>query len=83
VRAYSINSRTDLAGSAGVTAYSSKELMAHAAGNLGIVALRVKDFSSNRRVSVMYRKDAYLPPAAFRFIEILKATVKDIAPAKP
>jgi DNA-binding transcriptional LysR family regulator len=53
-------------------AYSSKAIVEHAAGNLGIVALRVKDFSGGRRVSVRYRKDAYLPSAAFRFIEILK-----------
>jgi DNA-binding transcriptional LysR family regulator len=53
-------------------AYSSKAIVEHAAGNLGIVALRVKDFSGGRHVSVRYRKDAYLPPVAFRFIEILK-----------
>lgn len=55
-------------------AYSAKVVMEHAAGNPGIVALRVKDFSGGRRVSVRYRKDAYLPLAAFRSIEILKAT---------
>jgi len=32
---------------------------------------------------VIYRKDAYLSPAARRFIEILKATAKEIAAEKP
>jgi hypothetical protein len=32
---------------------------------------------------VIYRKDAYLPPVARRFIEILKKTAKEIRAAKP
>jgi hypothetical protein len=32
-----------------------------------------------RRVGVIYRKDAYLSPAALRFIEILKATASEMA----
>jgi len=32
---------------------------------------------------VIYRKDAYLSPAARRFIEILKATAKEIATDRP
>lgn len=42
-----------------------------------LVALRVGDFAYTRRVSAMYRKDAYLSPAARRFIEILKTTVEE------
>ena len=44
-----------------------------------LVMLRVTDFAWIRPVAVLYRKDAYLPPAARRFIEILKATAKKIA----
>ena len=44
-----------------------------------IVELRVKDFTVTRRGGVVYRKDAYLSPAARRFIEILKAMAKEIA----
>jgi hypothetical protein len=47
------------------------------------VDLRVKGLSAERYVCATYRKDAYLPPVAFRFIEILKATVKDIAAKTP
>jgi DNA-binding transcriptional LysR family regulator len=63
--------------------FGSKTVAQYGAGHLGIVELRVKGLSASRRVGVLYRKDAYLPPAAFRFIEILKTTVKDIALAKP
>jgi DNA-binding transcriptional LysR family regulator len=56
--------------------YGSKVVAKYAAGHLGIVDLRVTGLSGDRRVCVTYRKDAYLPPAAFRFIETLKATVK-------
>jgi DNA-binding transcriptional LysR family regulator len=51
----------------------------YAAARFGIVELRVKDFAATRRGGVFYRKDAYLSPAAKRFIEILKATAKEIA----
>lgn len=60
-------------------AYGSKVVVENAAGNPGIVALRVKDFCGGRCVSVRYRKDAYLPPAALRFIEILKKVTGDMA----
>jgi hypothetical protein len=37
----------------------------------GIVDLQVRGLSAERYVCATYRKDAYLPPVAFRFIEIL------------
>lgn len=43
-----------------------------------IVPLRIKVLPGTRRTCVTYRKDAYLPPAAFRFIEILKKVVGDM-----
>ena len=39
----------------------------------------MKDLTYTRRVGAIYRKDAYLSPAARRFIEILKATAKEIS----
>jgi len=54
----------------------------HGAARFGIVELRVKDFTLTRRGGVIYRKDAYLSPAARRFIEILKATAKEISDEK-
>jgi DNA-binding transcriptional LysR family regulator len=57
----------------------SKPVAQYVASDLGIVALRVQGFSLIRRVCVYYRKDAYLPPAALRFIELLKAKAREIA----
>ena len=42
------------------------------------VALDVSDLNYTRRVGVMYRKDAYLSPAARRFMEVLKQTAKEV-----
>jgi DNA-binding transcriptional LysR family regulator len=58
--------------------FGSKAVAEHAAGHLGIVDLRVKGLSGSQRIVVRYRKDAYLPPVAMRFIELLKATAKEI-----
>jgi DNA-binding transcriptional LysR family regulator len=52
--------------------FGSKAVAKYAAGHLGFADLHVTGLSSDRRVCVFYHKDAYLPPAAFRFIEVLK-----------
>ena len=57
----------------------------HAAANrLGLKILPVRGLNWVRPVAVAYRKDAYLSPAARRFIEILKAAARGIsrAPAR-
>lgn len=59
--------------------YGTRSVAEHSAGHLGIVELRVKGLSGVRRVGVRYRKDAYLPPVAFRFIEILKKVASESA----
>lgn len=51
--------------------------------HLRLVELRVKDLAWRRPLGVRYRKDAYLSPAAKRFIEILRTTAKEIAAEKP
>ena len=43
-----------------------------------VVPLRVKGISIRRRVGVIYRKDAYLPPVGRRFIELLKEAGNEI-----
>jgi DNA-binding transcriptional LysR family regulator len=50
---------------------------------LRLVELPVKELAWRRPLGVRYRKDAYLSPAARRFIEILKATAKEIAAERP
>lgn len=67
-----------LAAASDLLVYGSRPVAQYAAGHLGIVELRVPSLTGNRRVCATYRKDAYLPPAAFRFIQMLKTTVKNI-----
>jgi len=59
--------------------FSSRQSMQYFAAQFPVVELRVKDLTVTRRIGVMYRKDAYLSPAARRFIEILKTTAKEIS----
>lgn len=47
--------------------------------SLPLTVLPIKELSIPRHVMVTYRKDAYLSPAARRFIEILKKTASKIA----
>ena len=49
---------------------------------LNLVEIPVKGMTWRRRAGVIYRKNAYLPPAARRFIEILKTTAREIAEEK-
>ncbi len=44
-----------------------------------LAVLPVRDFMHTRRVGVTYRKGAYLSPAAQRFLNVLKTTVKEEA----
>jgi DNA-binding transcriptional LysR family regulator len=63
--------------------FSTKSVANYAASHLDIVALHVKVLSGTRRVCVTYRKDAYLPPAALRFIDMLKAMANNIKAKTP
>jgi len=53
-----------------------------AAPRLRLVELRVKELAWRRPLGVRYRRDAYLSPAANRFIEILKTKAKEITAEK-
>jgi DNA-binding transcriptional LysR family regulator len=46
-----------------------------------LIVLHVRDFTHIRRIGAMYRKDAYLSPAARRFVDILKAAARESASA--
>lgn len=71
--------RFRLAAASDLLTYGSKSAAENCARDLGIVKLRVKGLSGTHRVGVRYRKDAYLPPVAFRFIEILKKAASETA----
>ena len=47
-----------------------------------LVELRVPALNWVRRLGVSYRRDAYLLPAAQRFIELLRATARDLVAPK-
>lgn len=71
--------KQELVATSDMLALGSDEGAQQAMERLGVVPLRVKDFSMRRRVGVIYRKDAYLPPVGKRFIELLKAAAKQSA----
>lgn len=74
--------RCQLVAASELLGFSSRQIVRYAAAQGPIVELRVKGLSVTRGIGVLYRKDAYLSPAARRFIEILKTTAKDIAAEK-
>jgi hypothetical protein len=50
-----------------------------AADRLRLAEVRIEGFAWPCNLAVRFRRDAYLSPAAKRFIEILKSTAKEIA----
>ena len=71
--------KLELVATSDLLALSSDEVVRHAMERLGVVPLRVNGLPIRRRVGVIYRKDAYLPPVGKRFIELLKEAAKAIA----
>jgi DNA-binding transcriptional LysR family regulator len=71
--------RYHLVAASDLLSFNSTRVVRYAAARLPIRELHVKDLAYTRPLGVYYRKDAYLSPAARRFIEILKATAKEIA----
>ena len=61
--------------------FQSRWDVRHVAPRLRLAEMRVPELAWVRRLGVRYRKDAYLSPAALRFIEMLKTTAKEIATA--
>jgi DNA-binding transcriptional LysR family regulator len=71
--------RQHLIAASDLLAFGSRSVAQYAAAHFRIAVLRIKNLAYTRRVGVIYRKDAYLSPAARRFIEILKTTAKESA----
>jgi len=71
--------RFDLVASSDVLGLAARRLVREAATHLHLVELRVMGLPWSREVCVSYRKDAYLSPAARRFIEMLKAVANETA----
>jgi DNA-binding transcriptional LysR family regulator len=62
--------------------FTSRISVLEAAPRLRLVVLHVKELTWRRPLGARYRKDAYLSPAARRFIELLIVTAKKIADEK-
>lgn len=61
---------------------TSSELLPQEARRFPLVELPVKEFSYSRKISIVYRKNAYLSPAARRVIDILKKQARDMTEEK-
>jgi len=75
----SLELRDHLVSSTSLLGYSSTRVAREALPGVRFAQLRVKELERIRRVGVAYRKDAYLSPAARRFVAILKTTASEIA----
>jgi DNA-binding transcriptional LysR family regulator len=78
----SIRLRLQIVAASSHLGFLAKRVIRQAAPHFRLKELPVKGVTWRRPIGVIYRKDAYLSPAARRFIEILKATAKEIATEK-
>jgi DNA-binding transcriptional LysR family regulator len=62
--------------------FTSRQSVRQAARTYPLAEIRAHGFPWIRRDGVIYRKDAYLSPAAQRFIEILKSTAQNVTRKK-
>ena len=72
----SVRLRLQIISTSALLGFGPKRMVEMAAAPLGLKVLRVKELALPRTMGVMYRKGAYLPPAATRLIELLKAGVR-------
>ena len=74
----SLSVRLQVTATSRLLGFNSTGVLRQAARQHAFVQIPLKELTWERRVGISYRKDAYLSPLARRFIEILKATAKDI-----
>jgi DNA-binding transcriptional LysR family regulator len=79
VQTRSLRLRLLIWSSSSLLGFTSRRVMQHAAPRFRLKEIPVKELTWRRAFGLILRKDAYLSPAARRFIEILKATAKEIA----
>lgn len=75
--------KISLVAASDVLGFTARRLLQDVAAGLHLTELNVRGLPFIRAVGVSYRKDAYLSPAARRFIEILKTTAKKTGARKP
>jgi DNA-binding transcriptional LysR family regulator len=76
VEAHSMRLRLQTLASSNLLGFISRRILQQAAAKLHLKELPVKELQLRRPVGVVYRKGGYLPPAARRFIDLLKAVVE-------
>jgi len=81
VETRSLRLRVQTVASSNLLGFLSRWVLRQAAPQFRLKELHVKEVRWRRPVGVIYRKDAYLSPAARRFIEILKTTTREISRA--
>ena len=81
--ARSIHLRVQAIADSNLLGYIPRRILQRIGVRFGLKELPVKELIWRRPVGVIYRDGGYLSPAARRFIEILKATAKEIAAEKP
>lgn len=57
--------------------FTGTHVLTQASARLPLVDLRVKELGWSVRIGVRYRKDAYVSPAAHRFIKVLEAVARE------
>src|SRR6185503_4829898 len=57
--------------------FTGTHVLTQAAARLPLVDLRVKELGWSVRIGVRYRKDAYVSPAAHRFVKVLEAVARE------
>ena len=82
IKTRSLRLRLHAWSSSSLLGFTSKRVMRHAAPRFRLKEVPLKELTWRRQVGVIYRKDAYLSPAARRFIEILKEIAGEIAAGK-
>jgi DNA-binding transcriptional LysR family regulator len=71
--------RLQAIGSSRLLGIAPQRTVREAASRLRLTEIPVKELTWSRQVGVGYRREAYLSPAARRFIDVLKATAKKLA----
>jgi len=71
----SVRLRLHMISASTLLGFGPRRVVEMAAAPLRLRVLRVQELTLPRAVGVMYRKGAYLPPAATRLIQLLKAAV--------
>jgi len=76
VHTRSLSVRLGIWATTNLLGYMSRRVIRRNAASFPLCELPVEELVLRRNVGVLYRKDAYLSPAAQRFVEILKATTR-------